>query len=138
MYVFHHQHISFNNVPSACIPDTFKRCLTQGAAMDFARAWTTLVDMLNGFIAALPDLLLALLIFTCFYYLARRTHIFVFSLAERRQKARNLGIILGKLAQSAVIVTGLLVSLAVLFPSFKPGDLIQLLGIGSIAVGFAF
>lgn len=106
--------------------------------MDFARAWTTLVDMVNGFIAALPDLVLALLIFVVFYYFARRTHIFVFRLTEKRQKARNLGIILGKLAQSAVIVAGLLVALAVVFPSFKPGDLIQLLGIGSIAIGFAF
>jgi small conductance mechanosensitive channel len=106
--------------------------------MDFARAWTTLVDMVNGFIAALPDLLLALLIFMCFYYFARRTHVFVVRLTERRQKARNLGVILGKLAQTGVIVAGLLVALAVLFPSFKPGDLIQLLGIGSIAIGFAF
>jgi small-conductance mechanosensitive channel len=106
--------------------------------MDFARAWTTLVDMVNGFIAALPDLVLALLIFMCFYYFARRSQTFVVRLTERRQKARNLGVILGKLAQTAVIVAGLLVALAVLFPSFKPGDLIQLLGIGSIAVGFAF
>ena len=106
--------------------------------MDFARAWTTLVDMLNGFIAALPDLLLALLIFMFFYYLARRPQFFVTRLTERRQKARNLGMILGKLAQTGVIVAGLLIALAVVFPSFKPGDLIQLLGIGSIAIGFAF
>lgn len=106
--------------------------------MDFRRAWITLVDMINGLIAALPDLILALLIFLCFYYFARRTQLIVIHLTEKRQKARNLGVILGKLAQTGVIVAGLLVTLAVLFPSFKPGDLIQLLGIGSIAVGFAF
>jgi small conductance mechanosensitive channel len=106
--------------------------------MDFSRAWITLVAMINGLIAALPDLLLALLIFLCFYYFARRTLFIVIHLTEKRQKARNLGVILGKLAQTGVIVAGLLIAMAVLFPSFKPGDLIQLLGIGSIAVGFAF
>src|SRR5579884_1123495 len=106
--------------------------------MDFSRAWTTLIDMINGLIAALPDLLLALLIFLGFYYFARRTQSIVIHLTEKRQKARNLGVILGKLAQTGVIVAGLLVAMSVLFPSFRPGDLIQLLGIGSIAVGFAF
>jgi small-conductance mechanosensitive channel len=106
--------------------------------MDFSRAWTTLLDMINGLIAALPDLILAVLIFLCFYYFARRTQFIVIHLTEKRQKARNLGVILGKLAQTSVIVAGLLVAMSVLFPSFRPGDLIQLLGIGSIAVGFAF
>ena len=59
--------------------------------MDFSRAWTTLVDMVNGLIAALPDLLLAVLIFLCFYYFARRMQFFVIHLTEKRQKARNLG-----------------------------------------------
>ena len=42
------------------------------------------------------------------------------------------------MAQTSVIVAGLLVTMTVLFPSFRPGDLIQLLGIGSVAIGFAF
>ncbi len=59
--------------------------------MDFRRAWITLVDMINGLIAALPDLLLALLIFLCFYYFARRTQYFVIHLTEKRQPGRHPG-----------------------------------------------
>ncbi len=106
--------------------------------MDFSRALTTLTDMLNGIIAALPNLFLAFIIFVLFYFAAKRTRGLVTRMTEKRQKARNLGLILGKLAQSAVITAGLLVVLTILFPSFKPGDLIQLLGIGSVAIGFAF
>ena len=106
--------------------------------MDFSRALTTITDMLNGTIAALPNILLAFIIFMLFYFVAKRTRGLVSHMTEKRQKARNLGLILGKLAQSAVVTAGLLVTLTILFPSFKPGDLIQLLGIGSVAIGFAF
>jgi small-conductance mechanosensitive channel len=37
-----------------------------------------------------------------------------------------------------VIVVGLLVAAAVALPTFRPGDVIQVLGIGSVAIGFAF
>jgi small conductance mechanosensitive channel len=106
--------------------------------VDFSRALTTITDMLNGTIAALPNILLAFIIFMLFYFVAKRTRGLVSHMTEKRQKARNLGLILGKLAQSAVVTAGLLVTLTILFPSFKPGDLIQLLGIGSVAIGFAF
>jgi small conductance mechanosensitive channel len=33
---------------------------------------------------------------------------------------------------------GLLVALIIVFPSFKVGDVVQLLGIGGVAIGFAF
>lgn len=106
--------------------------------MNFSRALMTLQNMADSIIAGLPNFGLALTIFILFYLIAKRTRMFVINLTEKRHKAKNLGIILGKLAQSAVILTGLLVILSILFPSFNPGDLIQLLGIGSVAIGFAF
>ena len=106
--------------------------------MNFSRALVTLRGMADSIIAGLPNFILALAIFLLFYFVARRTRFFVVRLTDKQHKARNLGIILGKLAQSAVILLGLLVVLSILFPSFNPGDLIQLLGIGSVAIGFAF
>lgn len=106
--------------------------------MNFSRALATLQNMVDGIIAGLPNFGLALVIFCLFYFVAKRTRLFVVRLTEKQHKAKNLGIILGKLAQSAVILTGLLIVLSVLLPSFNPGDLIQLLGIGSVAIGFAF
>jgi small-conductance mechanosensitive channel len=106
--------------------------------MDFSRAWKTIIDIANGIIAGLPNFILALIFFGIFYIIAKRVRQFVIYVTEKRQRAKNLGIILGKLAQGGVITIGLLVTLTILIPSFNPGDLIQLLGIGSVAVGFAF
>ncbi len=106
--------------------------------MDFSRAWRTIIDIGNGIIAGLPNFVLALILFGIFYLIARRIRRLVIYMTEKRQQARNLGVILGKLSQGSVVAVGLLVALTILFPSFKPGDLIQLLGIGSVAIGFAF
>ncbi len=106
--------------------------------MDFSRAWKTIIDMTNGIIAAFPDLVLAFIIFMLFYFAGRRTRAFVTLITEKQQRAKNLGLILGRLAQSIVVIIGILVALTVIFPSFQPSDLIQLLGIGSVAIGFAF
>ncbi len=106
--------------------------------MNFSRVLVTLTNMLNGLLAGLPDFVLALLICVIFYVVARRTRYFVARLTEQRKRTKNLGLILGRLAQGAVIVAGFLIALTVVFPSFQPGDLIQLLGIGSVAIGFAF
>jgi small-conductance mechanosensitive channel len=40
--------------------------------------------------------------------------------------------------RTARIVLGVLIAAAVAFPTFKPGDVIQVLGIGGVAIGFAF
>jgi small-conductance mechanosensitive channel len=106
--------------------------------VNFERAWTTIQDMVNGIIGALPNFVLAFLIFFGFYIIGKRSNIIVRSMTDKRKKARNVGIILGKLTQSGVITVGILVALTTVFPSFQPGSLIQLLGIGSVAIGFAF
>jgi small-conductance mechanosensitive channel len=106
--------------------------------VNFLGAWQTILHLINGTIEALPNLLLAFLIFFTFYITGKKTNTIVRAMTDKRQKARNAGIILGKLAQSGVITVGILVALTTVFPSFQPGNLIQLLGIGSVAVGFAF
>ncbi len=106
--------------------------------MDISRAWQTLVDMANGFIAALPNMVLAAILLVVFYFIAN----WVRSLAERLAKegglTLNAGRVLGRLARWLVIFVGLLVALPIVFPSFEAGSLIELLGIGGIAIGFAF
>jgi small-conductance mechanosensitive channel len=42
------------------------------------------------------------------------------------------------LSQGVVILIGLFVALSIVIPSFKAGDLVQLLGISGVAFGFAF
>jgi small conductance mechanosensitive channel len=59
-------------------------------------------------------------------------------LSLRRQHRKNLTLLFGQLAQTLVLVLGFLVAISVVAPSFQAANLIQMLGIGSVAIGFAF
>jgi len=52
--------------------------------MDFTRAWQTIVDMVNGIIAGLPNFLLALILFGIFYtYCKKTTYFTTFNLQKK-------------------------------------------------------
>jgi small conductance mechanosensitive channel len=106
--------------------------------IDISRAWTTLQAMINGFIAALPNIVLALISFIFFYIAAKGISSLVGRLGRRGKRHRNVGLVLGRLAQWSTLFIGLLVSLSIIIPTFRAGDLIELLGIGGVAIGFAF
>jgi small-conductance mechanosensitive channel len=94
--------------------------------------------MVNGAIAMLPNIVLALIVFFLFYFAAKSIKSLVRRLTNRHRHARNLGLVLGRLSQGLIILVGLFIALSIVIPSFKAGDLIQLLGISGVAVGFAF
>ncbi len=96
-------------------------------------------DVVNGLLVAIPSLAVGLLVFAAFVLIGMGVKAAVARLTEARLKAhRNAGQAVGRLAQGLVILIGLLVALSVALPSFKPGDVVQVLGIGSVAIGFAF
>src|SRR4028118_1253134 len=101
-------------------------------------AWAKIQGMINGAIAMLPNIVVALIVFLIFYAIAREIKWLVRRITTKHRHARNLGLVLGRLSQGAVILIGLFVALSIVIPSFKAGDLIQLLGIGGVAIGFAF
>jgi len=101
-------------------------------------AWAKIQGMINGLIVLLPNIVLALIVFVVFFFAARVIKSLVKRFTRQHRQARNLGLVLGRLAQGTVILVGLFVALSIVLPSFKAGDLIQLLGISSVAIGFAF
>jgi len=94
--------------------------------------------MLTGFIVLLPNLILALIVFALFFFVARAIKKVVRNLTRDRRQARNLGMVLGRLAQGTTILIGLFIALSIVIPSLKASDLVQLLGISGVAIGFAF
>jgi small-conductance mechanosensitive channel len=100
--------------------------------------WDKIQGMINAFIVLLPNMVLALIVFAIFFFVARTIKKVVKRLTRNRRHARNLGMVLGRLAQGATILVGLFVALSIVIPTFKAGDLIQLLGISGVAIGFAF
>ena len=103
---------------------------------------STLVDkmqlMLKDFIALLPNIILALIVFAIFFFIARTIKKVVRNLTRDRRQARNLGMVLGRLAQGTTILVGLFIALSIVIPSLNANDLVQLLGISGVAIGFAF
>jgi small conductance mechanosensitive channel len=103
-----------------------------------AAAWAKIEGLIDRFILMLPNLVLAIIVFIAFFFAARWLKMLVKRLTRRHRQARNLGIVLGRLAQGTVILIGLFVALSIIIPTFRAGDLIQLLGISGVAIGFAF
>lgn len=101
-------------------------------------AWDKIQGMINSLIIMLPNIVLAAIVFALFFFAARTIKSLVKRLTRKYRHARNLGLVLGRLSQGAVILIGLFVALSIVIPSFKAGDLIQLLGISGVAIGFAF
>jgi small conductance mechanosensitive channel len=80
--------------------------------------------------------MVAIVVFLIFYFVS-----ILLSRVIRRateEHRRNLGVVFARLAGAAVVLLGVLVAFSIVAPSFQAGDLIKLLGIGSVAIGFAF
>jgi small-conductance mechanosensitive channel len=106
--------------------------------IDLSNAWKSWDRMLDAAVELLPNLILATVIFIIFLVLASAVRSVVRKVSQRRNHHRNLGLLLGQLAHISVIILGLLTALSAVAPSFHAADLIKMLGIGSVAIGFAF
>lgn len=107
-------------------------------SLDFSAAWNTGAKIINEAISLIPNAILALVIFALFLVAASLSGSLVRRLAVERRKHQGIALLLGRLVYTAIIVLGFLVGLSVVAPSFQASDLIKVLGIGSVAVGFAF
>src|SRR3569832_807044 len=100
--------------------------------------WRTLEGMAHELLKRLPYVFVAAAVFADFYFGAKLLRMIGSKLSHRAQRGRNVALVFGRLSQAVLILVGLLVALAIVLPSFHASDLIQLLGIGSVAIGFAF
>lgn len=105
---------------------------------DLTGAMQQIQRMGDAFLQRLPYVLVALLVFIAFYLAAKVLRSATRRVFQRRTRHRNIGFVVGRLAQGTLIILGLLVALVIALPTFRPGQLVQLLGISSVAIGFAF
>jgi small-conductance mechanosensitive channel len=98
--------------------------------------WGAARHMADTVVNRLPALIVAVIVFCLFYI----SSVFVASVIKRtvsRQRL-NLGVVFARLASGGIFLIGFLVSFSIVAPSFQAGDLIKILGIGGVAIGFAF
>jgi small-conductance mechanosensitive channel len=98
--------------------------------------WASGQHMIDNLLTRLPSLAVAVIVFLIFYFAS-----ILLSRVIRRatqDHRRNLGVVFARLAGAAMILMGLLIAFSIVAPSFQAADLIKVLGIGSVAIGFAF
>lgn len=112
---------------SATTGDTVTTTLKPRQALD------TVYDMANGFIAILPLLLIGVVVFSLFWLLAK----FAYRALLRRHEGGK-ALAYARLAYVGLLLAGFLVAVTIAFPSFTPAELLSILGVGGVAIGFAF
>jgi small conductance mechanosensitive channel len=103
-----------------------------------SKSWQTVHGMIDAFFVLLPKIILAIVVFALFWVLGIVVNRLVGYTSRKYRRARNLSIVLGRVSHAIVIILGLLVSLTIVAPTFHTTDLIKVLGIGTVAIGFAF
>jgi small conductance mechanosensitive channel len=103
---------------------------------NFAKFWESAQHIVDSFFARLPSLILGAVVFILFYLFS----ILVSRVIHRttRRYRPNLGVVFARLTGAATILLGFLVAFSVVAPSFQAADLIKILGISGVAIGFAF
>nr|WP_217488376.1 mechanosensitive ion channel family protein [Acinetobacter lactucae] len=102
-------------------------------------AYTTIDKIVDSFWERVPYICIAIIVFIIFWLLTKLFKFFVRKTLENRSYTRqNLVLVLNRVGSTAILFFGFLIALVIMIPGFTPGQLMSALGIGSVAIGFAF
>lgn len=90
-----------------------------------------------GIFLLLPNILAAIVFLIVAWLFSRLAKSGIGRLAASRGR-HDLGNLLGSLAKGGVQIIAVLFAAAIVFPSVNPGGVFATLGVGSVAIGFAF
>lgn len=94
--------------------------------------------MTRGAVAALPSIAIALLVLLATWVVARFASSIAHALTGRTRLRADLKELLETLVKVAVWLVGFLLAATIVIPGFTFGGMIAGLGIGAVAIGFAF
>ncbi|MEL6493914.1 MAG: mechanosensitive ion channel family protein [Cyanobacteria bacterium J06623_7] len=97
-----------------------------------------LLDLLGQGIKAIPSLLSALVILFLTRYAVQLALKIADETGKRTIKSTSLQLLLNKLCRIGIWTIGVMLASVLAFPGFELGDIIATLGVGSVAIGFAF
>lgn len=108
-----------------------------GESISLSAATEKITKMIQAAVALLPNLIIGIVIFIIFWIVGKTIRR-VIRKQTRDRDVRNVGLVFGRLAQGGLVILGFLVAATIIFPSFNPADALAALGIGGVAIGFAF
>ena len=97
-----------------------------------------IVDMIEGVVALLPNLLIALVILLITWLVARYALKIADALTGKTHVRPSLRQLIETLVKLAIWLVGIMIALTILMPGITPASLVAGLGIGAVAIGFAF
>jgi small conductance mechanosensitive channel len=118
---------------AANAPETVEQAVRVDPAFVLSKIETWVV----GFQQLLPNIVVAIVVFAVAFGVGWSIERSFRAWADKHQRA-NLGAVLGSFLKWIVLLFGALLALTLVIPSLNPGDLLAGLGIGSVAIGFAF
>ena len=95
--------------------------------------------MIDQFIDRIPYLIAAVFVLVFFLFIGRLFKLVIKRVMRGRvQRRQNLVKVLNRIGSSFIIFLGILVAMVVAIPGFTTAKMVGGLGIGSVAIGFAF
>jgi small conductance mechanosensitive channel len=98
----------------------------------------SLQEIVSSTIKILPGLLIALIIILITRYAAEIAKNVAEKIAKKTIRSQSLQFLFAKTSYVTAWVVGVLVACVIAFPGLRLGDIIATLGLGSVAIGFAF
>ncbi|WP_194955772.1 mechanosensitive ion channel family protein [Tsuneonella amylolytica] len=111
---------------------------TPAAVNPIATLQTHLVEMGREVVRALPNIAIALVVILLTWLVAKYAVRIVDRLTGKTKLRPSLKNLFDTLAKLAIWLIGLMIALIIVMPGFTPASLIAGLGIGAVAIGFAF
>lgn len=99
---------------------------------------SSLLNLIGKSVEILPGLLAGLIVILLTRYVANFIQEFTNKVGKRTIRSQSLQLLLAKTSYVAAWVVGILTASVLAFPGLRLGDIIAALGLGSVAIGFAF
>ena len=98
----------------------------------------SLQELIGSTVKVIPAIITALVIVMLTRYAAQLARKVAHEIGDKTLESKSLRLLLVKTANITTWITGVVLACVVAFPGLKLGDIIATLGLGSVAVGFAF
>ncbi|WP_350655563.1 mechanosensitive ion channel domain-containing protein [Psychrobacter sp. S1-30-MNA-CIBAN-0213] len=107
-----------------------------------ALTYQSIIDSANGiligFVERIPYFVASIIVILIFWFLSVVFKKIVYKLLGSRSRHQNLVKVFQRVGGALIIFIGFMIAMVIAVPGFTPTKLIGALGIGSVAIGFAF
>lgn len=102
-------------------------------------AYVVIDKIIDSFWQRVPYIIIAIIVVLVFWLLSKIFKFFINkTIANRSYTRQNLVLVLNRLGSTLIVFFGFLIAMVIAIPGFTPAQLMSALGIGSVAIGFAF